>query len=307
MKNYYSKVLSCIVAFAALLCGQAVTFSNPGAWMTLRDKNVIASSQVDTAKCRGKKIKINLVLCDGAKEKIICSKNYPITDYSQKFELCSPPRSVIGGSSFLRINWDIAGTDSKGVIEPIGLAALNADNEKITLEAKKIAGAMTIAGLNSTITQGAFISVGNQKASIVWNDQFLGLLCKKSTDNSKLLLSIDGKNGKNSFLSFPDRFIAYHTQGDSVLAQYFKRIVEKNSVQYLPQVWINEIKKYTEGDFVLLTIPWYDLGIIPSEGRIMGFGLFSMDAQDKVLQSFPEQSAKDIPGTWGNLKIVGIH
>jgi hypothetical protein len=297
------KVAAILLVSSTLLFSQNVSFSSPNPWVTMREKGVIATSQVDTSKLKGKKIKIVLSQCGNGKENALATRNFSISDYSQKFDCGSAPELFVGGKDFLRIKWEVPGSDMKGTIEPIGIAVLNNDSSIIYDEALKISGELTAAAVKNKYGDAGLRTVGKFQAAISWNDQTLAFVCSK-TGSGALLLSIDGKNGKNAFLSFPDRFIGYQGKNDSLLADYYQRTIDKSAIQYVPQRWVNSIIKIIKDDLVLITIPWSDLGILPFDGRIIGYSLFNIEEDGKQSQAHPVKAIREIPGTWGNLKLV---
>jgi hypothetical protein len=303
-RKSYLKIGMVVTGLSMALNAQTVTFNTPSAGMTVREQNIVATSQIDTSKLKGKKIKITLARFDGKKETVIKSGQYAVNDYSQKFELGSIKDANIGGSEFLRVKWEVPQTDMKGVIEPIGVSVLDSTSAKISLQAKKVTCEMNLAGVKAALSNDDWVALDQSQFAIVWNDKALGFLVKKGSDTNAVQLCIDGKNGKNAFLSFPDRMITYIPAKDSLVANYVKRRVDQDGIKYLPQQWENEIKKSAEGELVLVTVPWFDLGMIPFDERVIGFSVFRLDAQEAAVNAFPATAKKEIPGTWGNLKIV---
>jgi len=47
-------------------------------------------------------------------------------------------------------------------------------------------------------------------------------------------------------------------------------------------------QKGLDKDFSLITIPWFDIGLLPFDGRIMGFGAFEM-TDAKATGAYPKR------------------
>ena len=96
------------------------------------------------------------------------------------------------------------------------------------------------------------------------------------------------------------RRIYYYPKTDSIRLIYYKRSVSDSSIHYKEKEWIQEIKVDRKNDIVLISIPWYDLGMIAAEDRIFGFASFVTESKKKAI-AMPNSAKSKIPGTWGNV------
>ena len=78
-----------------------------------------------------------------------------------------------------------------------------------------------------------------------------------------ICFAFDGKNGKNAFLSYPDRIISYIPAKDSLNTIHYKRDVKEDTLRYTDKLWQSEIKKEIIGEKVVISMPWADIGVIP--------------------------------------------
>jgi hypothetical protein len=293
------------VAVLILFCtsfvfSQAVTFHSPVPWITLRDSKIIAKTLVDTSEVQKNAVKLTLSKVVNGKKIRIASKKFKTIDYSQEYELATLDTDILGGKDFLTIAWEVANTEKKGKIEPFGIVKIAGDDpEKGALSCKQVSGTLSADALGSALKDNDFVSLGSGKFCAVWNSEKFGLVIKGGKDLESVRFSIDGKNGKNAFLTYSDRIITYFPKNDSLSATYNKRSVDEKGIKYNVKDWNQEIQKEVKDGLVCMVIPWYDLAILPIDGRIFGFAAFA-EASDKTA-AVPENAQKEIPGTWGNL------
>ena len=98
---------------------------------------------------------------------------------------------------------------------------------------------------------------------LLWNTKTLSIIIKKSAAKGAVKFTFDGKNAKNAFVSFADKMLDYVTDKDSIFAYENDRVCS-DSITYTPKVWINEIKKVSDKDYALVTIPGTILACFPS-------------------------------------------
>jgi hypothetical protein len=131
----------------------------------------------------------------------------------------------------------------------------------------------------------------------------LGIVYRKSKGMNSIKIFFDGKNGKNAFMSFSDRELVYFPENDSMSTIYYKRDVSDSGIVFKSHNWIQEIKKEMSDNTVLISVPWYDLGIIAKDKRKFGCAVFGQVDKKKSI-ALPEKAREKIPGTWGNLVLA---
>lgn len=295
--------LCLFLGFTSVVFGQAVTFHSPVPWITLRENKIIAKTLIDTAEVKTNSVKLTLSKVINGKKVHIASKKFKSKDYSQELELATIDDKVIGGKDFLRIDWKVLGTDKKGIIFPFGVVEIGEVTEDDAIKCKKFSGKLEADAVKGQLQDKDFLTVGNLMFCPVWNDKNLGLVCKKLKGTESISFTIDGKNGKNAFLAFSDRIVTYYPKADSLYSVSYRRGVAEDSIQYNERKWAQEVKKEVKEDLVLITVPWHDIGMLASDGRIFGFGIFAK-ISEKESVAFPETAKKEIPGTWGNVVLV---
>jgi hypothetical protein len=294
--------VTCIIAAGAMLANsqaQSLSLNAPAAWATLRTDSIIAKAQVDTASLKKKLIKYTVTSVVNGVSKIVGKKEVKVSDVSSDAFLVKLNIPVLGGTDYLKIEW--AADSQKGEILPFGVADLNKLPKITPVQAKQVDDAVTLKGVAEGVKDEQFNSCGTNKFALVWNSKALFYVIKKTADTSTLLFGLDGKNAKNAFVSYPDRFIG--CKKDSVWGTHFSRALENITLKYSTQKWDNEITKEVVGDKIVIKMPWYDTGIVPFDQRAIGFAAFVIE-KEKVISSNPEKVQEFIPGTWGNLVLA---
>jgi len=292
-----------ILGITGIIYGQSITFHSPIPWTTLSDGKITTKTLIDTAEVKKKKVKLELYTIQNGKKRRLATKSFTPVDYSFETQLSELKYSVFGGTDFLRIEWSVTGTDNKGYIEPFGIIQLSEKAEGNQWKCNEITSNMKYSAIKSSLKDDDFISIGKVSCCFVWNNDKLGILCKNSKGVKNIYFLFDGKNGKNAFMSFPDRQLEYFPENDSLHAAYYKRAVTDSGIDYQSNAWIQEIKHEISEDIVLISIPWYDLGIIAKDERRFGFAVFVQNKDNKSI-ALPEKAHRKIPGTWGNLVLV---
>ncbi len=299
-EKLYTFVLILYLGFINVASGQVITFQNIVPWITLREGNIIARTLVDTAATKGNNIKLTLSKVEQGRKVRIMTKNFKPAEYSNEYELANIEKEIVGGKDFLKVEWNVVGNDEKGVVEPFGIVKLNGESEKSALKCKKISCALEASALKSVLKEKDFIAVGNNMFCPVWNKTMLGLVCKNMKEASNISFHFDGKNGKNAFISFSDRIVTYYPGKESLSTIYYKRTVTDTGIRYDPKEWIQEIKKDAKEGLVVISIPWYDIGMLAQDGRIFGFAVFASSLKNEE-SALPEAAQRYIPGTWGDI------
>ena len=207
--------------------------------------------------------------------------------------------TVLGGTDYLKVEW--SADSQKGEILPFGIVDLGKLPKITPIQAKMVDDGATLKSIGETVKDEQFNKCGTRSFAINWNSKALYFIIKKTSDSSEFLLGLDGKNGKNAFVAYPDRFIG--SKKDSVWGTHYNREIINAALKYSPLSWNNEITKEVVGDKIVIRMPWYDTGIVPFDGRVIGFAAFGKD-KGKIIASNPEKAKEFIPGTWGNLLLV---
>ncbi len=277
---------------------QTVSFSSPVTWVTQRNDTVTVKAQVDTAQLKKKTLTMKLVLVENGKKKQIASKKVAVSDVSLDMSFGSIKKPLVGGESYLRIDWSVPGSTENGSLYPFGIVSESVYNDLAPVKAVKVKAAEDCFKFKDD----QFQNLGDVKVATGWNMDSYFFVVKKSADaKSVVKCAFDGKNGKSAFLSYPDRFLGYIPQSDSVSADYFVREMNADTLKYRQNNWNNSITKQKSGDIIVLTVAWSDIGVLPFDERTIGFAMFAETSGAKVTQSIPASAQRLIPGTWTNL------
>ena len=248
-----------------------------------------------------------LKVVDGKKAQVV-SKKFKTNDYSYECDLGAVKDEMIGGKDYYRIDWKVLGAakkseEKKGAIFPIGVVKLGGDVKESAIKCKSVSTPLTADAVNSALKDGDYAKAGNCMFSTLWNEKSFGIVLKNYTEIKNISVYIDGKNGKNAFLSHSDRIITYSPANDSLYAYYYKRAIIEEGIKYEEKKWVQQIEKDAKNDCVVIVIPWSDLGMLISEGRIFGIGVFAYYSE-KEKSSFPQNARQEIPGTWGSAVLI---
>jgi hypothetical protein len=309
MRRITGIIAACVVTGAFSAYSQVVTFNSPLSWVTQRNDSITVRCQIDTAqiKVKGKRefaVTVNMVN-EKQQKKQLAKKSFPVTDYSGEFSLGPVGAVLAGGYSYIKIDWALTGTDNKGYISPIGIVALDkivpASLAKV-VKAQDGADAAAIAGV---IKDDGYMIVGSEKFALAWNKDalYVVLVKQKTPAQGTVRFALDGKNGKNAFLSFADRVVVYQPSNDSLWGEHLSRTMVGDTLKYEPKPWPNEINKSAVGDKIVVRIPWYDSGIIAFGERKFGIGVMTFDAKNKQVAAYPQKADFYLPGTWGDVEL----
>ena len=292
-----------IVSGAVSVFSQAISFSSPASWATLRNDTLVARAQIDTAQIKKKNISVTLSLITDGKTKVISSRNFKISDYYGEFSFGKLKKDIVGGTGYLKLDWEIKGEQQKGTISPIGIVDLEKMEKAAPVAAIGVKDGAKMSEVGAAVKDENFSKTGSVQFATAWNKDALFLVIKKSQDSGTVMFSIDGKSGKNAFLSYPDRIIAYSPAQGTVTGLHYTRAIKNDSLQYSKNAWQTEIKKEESGDKVVVRIPWYDTGIVPFAERKIGFGVFAEDVGGKVVSALPSKAQIFVPGSWGEMEL----
>jgi hypothetical protein len=280
--------------------GDVVSFNSPSQWTTSRSDVIVLKSQLDTAKLPKKQVSIVLSKIENGKKKQVLSKQFKVTDYSQEFNLGSVQTSLLGGKDYLRVDWSVVGSTDKGSLFPIGIVNLDKIDKVAELHVAKVPDAVDAANAGALVKDKKITDVKGSGFVLLWGPKALSIVCKKG-QTGVLRFAFDGKNGKNAFISYPDRMVEYHAANDSIASIMYERVALTDSLNFVQKNWQNDIKKSVSKDYCVITIPWPDLGILAVDGRMMGFAALSMGDKSAVAGAYPEKAKLLIPGSWGTV------
>jgi hypothetical protein len=282
---------------------QTISFNTPLPWVSLRNDKLTVRAQVDTAQLKNRKLKLTVSVVKNGRSHKLASKQFSLTDPSGEYSFSSLKKKLIGGEEYIKIEWAISGKKDKGTIEPIGIADLSRLSETSPVTAVKVDDGIAVKDVAAKIT-GDFNKTASTEYAFAWNKTTLFIVIKKETGDKTIKFGIDGKSGKNAFLSYPDRFVMY-TPADStpVKGIHFEREVKNDSLKYKELDWRNEITSEESGETVVIAMPWYDAGMISFDERTVGFGIFVENDKGKTIAALPKKADDQIPATWGILKL----
>jgi hypothetical protein len=293
--------LFCAVLFSNSAAVDIVSFNSPGQWVTQRSDAIVAKVQLDTSKIPQKKIEFTLSRYDAGKKKIVATKSFKVKDYTQEFALGNAGTSLLGGKDFLRIDWSIPGTKDKGMLFPIGVVNLDKVPKVEPIHAAKVKDAIDAKNWSTLIAGAKYSTVKGNEFGLLWTPKALVVVYKKTQSKDIIRFAFDGKNGKNAFLSHPDRTIDVAIGKDSLSGLFYERGSLNDTLNYSQMTWQSEISLLGDKQTGVIVVPWYDLGMLPLEERTIGFAAFVLDDKAKVVAATPEKAQYFLPGSWGTV------
>jgi hypothetical protein len=285
------------MAYTVCPSAQVITFNSPAPWITQRNDSIIVKAQLDTSKFSNKKITLAVSKVENGKKTVIKEKTFKVKDITHDFFLGLAGIGIVGGKDFLQIDWSVPKSTEKGSFAPVGIVKLSAIDKNESVHVMKTAE--DIAAV-SAVKDVHYTQLQDQQYGLLWNDKQLVVVVKKATVPGVIRFAFDGKNGKNAFLSYPDKIVDFVAEKDSLSAFDYQRTYQ-DSITYTAKSWKNDITKVTENDCVIITIPWSDLGLLPFEGRQLGFSVYSVGVNNSISAALPENAKMFIPGTWGTI------
>jgi len=297
-------ILLCGAAAALFAQDEAVTITSPTPWMTLRSDSVWVSVQADTQRLPQRVIAFKVNRNLNGRTSTLFSKSVKMDDISADVFLGKLSAVPFGGTDFLTLEWSVAGTELKGVIEPLGAVKLPDG----AAARPPISAVRLKEGVTETQAADVLLGVGGTEAGAVkfaagWNMDGLYVLLN-AADAAEVRLAIDGKCGKSAFLSWADRFAVFTAEADSVHGRHYKRSVDKNVIKLELMPWGGKstLSVAKAEASRLVKISWHEIGLQPFEERNMGLAVFTT-GKTKKTASYPSLAKWEIPGTWGDLKL----
>jgi hypothetical protein len=296
---------ACVALCAVATYGQIIAFNGPMPWITQRNDSITVRAQIDTAQLKkSKTIALSAVLVNERQQKtVLAKKTFPVTDYSGEFALGTIKKDIVGGLSYIKIDWSMpAASGGKGSLLPVGIAALDKlpAPEVITVSRIKDGAIPDVSGIKDS----DYRTAGGMRFALAWNNEALVIVIVKKALPGTVRFAIDGKNGKNAFLSFADRVVMYTPATDSLRGVHFSREMNAEALTYAEKPWPNELTKSASGNTIVLRLPWSDVGLLPAEERKFGMGITVFDAKGKQTAAFPSKADFFLPATWCDCRLA---
>jgi hypothetical protein len=293
--------LICAAYFSSGTAVEIVSFNSPGQWVTQRTDAVVAKMQLDTSKIPQKKVEFTLSRMEGGKKKPVATKSCKVKDYSQELTLGSAGSALVGGKDFLRIDWTVPGTKEKGSLFPIGVVNLDKAPKTEPLHALKSKDAIDNKNWATLIAGVKYAGVKGNEFGLLWTPKALVIAVKKAQSKDIVRFAFDSKNGKNAFMSHPDRTIDLYLAKDSLATLYYERGILNDTINYTQMAWRSDATLLGDKQTAVIVVPWYDLGMIALDERTIGFAAFVVDDKAKALAANPEKAQYFMPGSWGSV------
>ncbi|MGM0444579.1 MAG: hypothetical protein ACQEQV_10365 [Fibrobacterota bacterium] len=283
-------ILCCTVAAYA---APMIEFTAPEPWTTLR-KNGIKVQFIGTKESHGETAVIRLKRISPSGEKTLYTKRTQISPEGNAFDLASY-FTPTGGDEFYALEWEIKGSDAEGILAPFSYYTVSDRNEHTEHLLSYTPGDdITDDDLIRTIKSGDTEIPGITMRS---TDEHLRIAA--SADDS-LTVCLDPANSKTGFPVFSDRFITLSGKGSSF--HYLDREMRSRGktlkLSYSPSPWNGDMTHRVSDNIHIVTIPWHSLGILPEEGRRLGFALIRNGNG-----LYPQSAQKLIPASWFNVKL----
>lgn len=296
MKTLVYASLICLLAKTAITA-QVAVFNNPSSWMTLREKEVEANVLLDTARAEKNSVRITLIKHANNSQRTISNRVYTIDEFPQNLVAGTLQEDVIGGEDFIQLQWSVPGTDHEGKIAPVGIAVLDSVQAEPLLSVRKLSSVSDIASLRKAVGD-SMVSAGSYSVAAGYTDSVLYLYMEKDSGQAgTITFAFDGKNAKNAFLTYSDRFISYADSTDSLSTYHYTRSFRSDTIAYERNVWYAGVSEEKNENQIMVAIPWHDLGFLPFDGRRFGLAMFVTDGAERAV---PQAADRQLPASWGN-------
>jgi hypothetical protein len=304
-KKQLATALSIVTLCYCLASGQKVSFETPMQWVSYRSDTITVKAHLDTANIKQKQLALTLLKFENGKKSKIESKTIAITNYTHDVVFKPLGKTMFGGKDFLILEWSIPKNEDKGSVAPIGVLNIAGVNHGDTIFVRKTPEPLTLTNAASLLKDENYRTVGGHTWAPAWNKGSMQIVCKKNASGSIPLFCFDIKNAKNAFASYPDRFIAYipakDTLKDALKAWFYAREFKNDTIAYTEKVWNGRMSIERNETLAIITMPMYDLGFLPFDGRCVGFAAFEMNDKSAVTAAIPKDARQMIPGSWGNV------
>jgi len=294
-----------------------VVVTNPAAWSTLRTDSLTVSVQVDTSqlpKGNGGAVDFKVLRRSGSRSSLLFSKSVKVDGAVADVFLGRVKGGAhVGGGDFLSVEWSVPGTELKGVVEPIGIAALNGSvsPENKWVPASPYISAVRLkeglSGENAADVLAGLSGFGLGGSTFVagWNASGLFLYFTPSGSGAEAEFALDLKCGANAFPAWADRFVTVGADSAYGIRTSARSVDGKEGLKFEESGWGDGrtivFTKAKAGSLVMLD--WSELGILPFEGRNIGFAVFKGGRGGKGVV-YPAGAGRSIPGTWGGISLA---
>jgi len=305
-KTFFTAIAGILLLSVAVFAqDEAVTIASPTPWTTLRSDSVVVSVQADTLRLPQRAIAFKVNKNSNGRTSALFSKTVKMDDISADVFLGRLGALPLGGADFLTIEWSVPGSELKGSIEPLGAVRLpEGAAVRPPLSAVRLKEGAAEAQVADVLRGVAGTEAGGVKFAAGWNMDALYVLVNAGDGVSEVQVAIDGKCGKSAFMSWADRFVVFSADADSVYGRHYRRSVDKNALKFEDMAWGGKSTlSVTKAEATrLIKIRWHELGLQPFEERNTGFAVFVVNKAKKVA-AYPGLANREIPGTWGDLKL----
>jgi len=319
-KSLRSSLSIMFVALLALMVFQVfaqddapVVITVPTEWSTLRSDSIVVSAQIDTARLPNGSVDFKVVRRSGARSSVLFSKSVKAEAAAVDVFLGSVKGAPVGGVEFLSIEWSVPGSELKGVVEPVGIAALggsvSSDNKWVPAvpypSAVKLKDGISGEGAAEALAGLSGFSVGGASFAAGWNSSGLFLYFTPSSAVPEAEFALDLKCGSSAFAALADKFVVVGADSAYGLRSS-KRSVGKEGLTFEESRWGSDksIVLTKSGAGRLVMLDWVDLGVLPFDGRNIGFAVFTKGKKQGPV--YPAGAARSIPGTWGGIRMIGL-
>jgi hypothetical protein len=146
---------------------------------------------------------------------------------------------------------------------PVGIVNLQKIGAFDTVLARKAPKGTIRSGIAGLVKDKDLSAVGGLSLVYAWSDKGLYVVCKGGAAGTTVTFGIDGKNAKNGYITYSDRFINYAFGKDSLWVTHYKRAFANDTIKYTLAEWNTVVTRETANGVVTIEIPWYDIGMIP--------------------------------------------
>jgi len=288
---------------------QPVTVTSPTEWTTLRSDSVSVTVQIDTVRLPDANVNLKAVRRSGSRSSVLFSKSVRADAAAIDVFLGRVKGAPVGGAEYLSIEWSVPEAGLKGVVEPIGIAALNGsvspENKWVPanphLSAVRLKDGLSGEGAAEALAALRGFSVGGADFSAGWNASGLFLYFKPTSSVPAAEFALDLKFGANAFTAWADRFVTVGAD-TAYGVRASQRSVDKDGMKVEESSWGDArsivLTAADAGRTVMLD--WSELGVLPFDGRNIGFAVF---AKGKGA-AYPAGASRSIPGTWGGISLA---
>jgi len=120
---------------------------------------------------------------------------------------------------------------------PVGVVNLDKLPKIEPLHAAKVKDAIDAKNWATLVAGAKYSSVKGNEFGLLWTPKSLVVVVKKAQSKDIVRFAFDCKNGKNAFLSHPDRTIDLYLGKDSLGMMYYERGMLNDTLNYTVIPW----------------------------------------------------------------------